>query len=110
MEKVIDPQRAVDYILHNAKAYAFAKAHRIYVEEYRKSLKAMLMKRSMESAVNAQEREAYSHDEYREHLQAICEAVMEEEKYRWELIAAQARIEVWRSQEASNRTMDRVTI
>jgi hypothetical protein len=35
---------------------------------------------------------------------------MEEEKYRWELVAAQARIEVWRSQEASNRAMDKLTL
>jgi len=63
MDRDIDPQRAVDYIRDHAKSYAFAKAHRMYVEEYRKSLKAILMKRSQESAVNAQEREAYSHDE-----------------------------------------------
>lgn len=110
MERDIDPQKAVDYIRDNAKAYAFAKANRMYVEEYRKSLKAILMKRSQESAVNAQEREAYSHDEYREHLQAIFEAIMEEEKYRWEMVAAQARIEVWRSQEASNRVEGKVTL
>ena len=108
--KIVDPQKAVDYIRDNAEAYAFAKAHRMYVEEYRKSLKAILMKRSLESAVNAQEREAYSHDEYREHLQAIFEAIMEEEKYRWEMVAAQARIEVWRSQEASNRVEYKVTL
>ena len=110
MEREVDPQRAVDYIRDNAKAYAFAKANRIYVEEYRKSLKAILMKRSQENAVNAQEREAYSHDEYREHLQAIFEAIVEEETYRWEMVAAQARVEVWRSQEASNRHVERATL
>ena len=110
MEKVIDPQKAVDYILHNAKAYAFAKAHRIYVEEYRKSLKAMLMKRSMETAVNAQERDAYSNDEYRAHLQAIFDAVMEEQTYHWKMVAAQAEIEIWRSQEASSRMEYKATI
>lgn len=110
MDREIDPHKAVDYIRDNAPMYAMAKAHRIYVEEYRKSLKAMLMKRSMETAVNAQEREAYSNEEYREHLQAIYEAVVEEEKYRWEMVAAQARVEVWRSQEASNRIEYKATI
>lgn len=109
MDREIDPHKAVDYIRDNAPMYAMAKAHRIYVEEYRKSLKAILMKRSQETAVNAQEREAYSSEEYREHLQAIYEAVMEEERYRWEMVAAQARVEVWRSQEASNRMEVRVT-
>ena len=109
-EREIDPHTAVDYIRDNAKAYAFAKANRIYVEEYRKSLKAILMKKSMETAVNAQEREAYSNEEYREHLQAIFQAVLEEETFRWKMVAAEARVEVWRSQEASNRAEYKATI
>ena len=110
MENRVDPHRAFDFIRKNAKAYAFAKAHRMYVEEYRKSLKAILMKRSPESTVNAQERDAYSNDEYRAHLQAIFEAVMDEETYRWKMVAAQAEIEIWRSQEASSRMEYKATI
>lgn len=110
MERDIDPHKAVDYIIANGKVYAQAKAERIYCEEYRKSLKAILMKRSMETAVNAQEREAYSHDDYVEHLKGLRAAVETEERLRWEMIAAQARIEVWRSQEASNRVEYKVTL
>ena len=51
-----DPHKAVDYIIANAKKFAKAKAERVYLEEYRKSLKAILMKQSMESAIGAQER------------------------------------------------------
>ena len=110
MERDIDPNKAVDFIRDNGKVYAKAKADRIYMEEYRKSLKAILMKRSMETAVHAQEREAYSHPEYVELLNGLREAVETEERLRWEMVAAQARVEVWRSQEASNRAMDRVTL
>ena len=38
-----------------------------------------------------------------DHLKALQAAVEAEEKLRWMLIAAEARIEVWRSQEASKR-------
>ena len=86
-----DPHKAVDYIIANAKKFAKAKAERVYLEEYRKSLKAILMKQSMESAVNAQEREAYSHDDYVQLLHGLKEAVEIEEKLRWDLIGAQAR-------------------
>jgi hypothetical protein len=55
-----DPHKAVDYILKNAKAHAKAKAERNYLEEYRKSLKAILMKQCLETAIGAQEREAYA--------------------------------------------------
>lgn len=110
MDREIDPHRAVDFIRDNGKIYAQAKANRVYAEEYRKSLKAILMKQSMETAVNAQEREAYSHPEYMQLLKGLQEAVEVEERLRWEMVAAQARIEVWRSQEASNRALDKVTI
>jgi hypothetical protein len=98
-----DPNEAIEYIFRNGKAYAKAKAERVYIEEYRKSLKAILMKRSVELAVNAQERDAYSNDEYIDLLKGLRAAVEAEEELRWTLVAAQARIDVWRSQEASAR-------
>lgn len=98
-----NPHDAIDYIIKHAKRFAQAKADRIYLEEYRKSLKAFLMKQSMEMAIGAQERDAYAHPDYVELLQGLKAAVETEEKLRWDLIAAQARVEVWRSQEATNR-------
>lgn len=105
-----DPHKAVDYIVKNAKRFAKAKAERVYMEEYRKSLKAILMKRSMEAAIGAQEREAYAHDEYVQLLQALKEAVEIEEKLRWDLIGAQARVEIWRTEQANNRAEGKATI
>jgi len=105
-----DPHKAVDYIIANAKKFAKAKAERVYLEEYRKSLKAILMKRSMETAVNAQEREAYSHDDYVALLIGLKEAVEIEEKLRWDLIGAQARVEIWRTEQANNRAEGKATI
>lgn len=105
-----DPHKAVDYIIANAKKFAQAKADRIYMEEYRKSLKSILMKRSLEEAIGAQEREAYAHEEYVALLQGLREAVETEEKLRWDLIAAQARVEIWRSEQANLRTEGKVTL
>lgn len=106
-ERDIDPMAAVEYMIAKSGDYAQAKANRIYCEEYRKSLKSLLMKDSMvdgHNAVNAQEREAYANPKYIDHLKALQAAVEAEEKLRWMLIAAEARIEVWRSQEASKRS------
>jgi len=108
-ERSIDPHQAIDYILKHASQFAKAKAQRIYLEEYRKSLKAILMKGSLQDTIGAQEREAYAHNEYLVLLKGLREAVEIEEKLRWDLIAAQARVEVWRSEEASNRLQDRAT-
>ena len=105
-----DPHAAVDYIIKHAAQFADAKAQRVYLEEFRKSKKAILMKQSLETALGAQEREAYAHPEYLELLVGIKEAVRIEEKLRWDLIAAQARIEIYRTQQANLRAEGRATI
>ncbi len=106
----IDPHDAVDYILLNGKNFAKAKSERVYLEEYRKSLKALLMKRSMETAIGAQEREAYAHEDYQTMLLGLRDAIEAEEKLRWDLIGAQQRVEIWRTEQATARAEGRATI
>jgi len=109
-DRTVDPHEAIDYMVSKAKEYAKAKSDRTYMEEYRKTIKAELCKDALArgiEAVNAQEREAYSHPSYKAHLEAIRESVEKEEYLKWMLVAAQARIDVWRSQEASNRAIDK---
>jgi len=106
----INPQKALEDIARSAPAYAKAKAERIYVEEYRKTLKATLMQEAESQGhktAAAQEREAYAHPNYGLHLEALRDAVEAEETLRWRMVAAEAAVEVWRSMEASNRRMDR---
>lgn len=86
---------------------AAAKAERVYLEEYRKTLKALLMKASNQSSAALQEREAYADQQYQQHLSALRIAVEKEEALRWRMVVAQTAVEIWRSQEASNRSMDR---
>lgn len=105
--KQIDPQSAVDYMVKSAPVYAKARSERVYLEEFRKSKKALLMQQHSDKPIGAQEREAYAHPEYIGLLAALRVAVEAEENARWMLIAAQTRVEVWRSQEASNRATDR---
>ena len=106
-----DINDAVNYLYTHGAKYAEAKAHRVYLEEYRKSQKAMLMKAALAekraTSAAAAEIEAYADPVYTLFLQGIQEAVEKEETLRWGLVSAQARIDCWRSQEASNRTMDR---
>ena len=105
--KPIDPQSAIETIWKTSAKYAQSKANRVYLDEYRKSLKAILMRASDEKTSVAQEAAAYSDESYLAHLEALKTAVFQEEALRWRLIAAQAAIEVWRSQESSNRLIDR---
>lgn len=109
MSKQRDPHDAVDYIIHNASTFSKAKAQRVYLEEFRKTKKALLMAQSTETAANAREQYAYAHPEYQELLAGLREAIEIEEKLRWDLIAAQTRVEIWRSEEATARAEGRAT-
>ena len=108
-----NPNKVVEFLLKNAGKYAQAKSERIYIEEFRKSKKALLMQQAQIKGVEtmaAQERDAYANLEYQELLVGLKEAVEVEEKLRWQLIAAQMKIDIWRSQEASNRQIERATL
>ena len=99
----INPFKALDFIRDNAEAYAQAKANLLYLTEYRKTKKALLMIESDAKTESAKESYAYAHEEYIEHLKALATAVQESERLRWLMVGAEAKIEVWRSLEASAR-------
>ena len=100
------PYKAIEFILEQAPKFAQAKAQRMYLEEFRKTKKALLMKealaRGIDSAV-AQEREAYAHYEYQELLLGLQAAIEKEETLKWKLTAAQMKSDIWRSEQASER-------
>ena len=105
-----EPNRAVDYILKHSADYAKAKSQRVFLEEFRKSKKALLMKDALANgieAANAQEREAYAHPEYQELLKGLAEAIEAEELLKWNLEAARMRTDIWRTEQANNRMTDR---
>lgn len=96
-------ERALDWIRDNAPVYAQSKADRIYMENYLKTIEAGLWSEKAGESVKTQETHARTHAKYVTQLQAIREAVQQEESLRWLLVAAQAKIEVWRSQQANQR-------
>ena len=98
-----DVQKALDYLRTNAPKAAQAKANRIYMEEFRKSVKAQMMTMYNSLPVNAQEREAYRSKTYTDHLKAMQEAVYQDELNRWGMVAATSTIEAWRTQNANRR-------
>ena len=103
-----DPNDAVDYILKNAGKFAAAKSDRVYLENYLRSKKAILMGQSDAKAAVEREQHAYSHPEYVALLDGLKASIEVEEKLRWDLVAAQARIEIWRTTQANNRAQDKV--
>ena len=100
-----DVEKAVDFLINTSEKAAKYKAERIYLTEYRKSLKALLMKDNLDLPISAQEREAYANEEYIKHLNALKIAVERDEKNRYLRESAMVKIETWRTQEANLRAI-----
>lgn len=104
------PEDAAETIRAKADAYGEAKAQRVYLEEFKRSKRALLMKDALllgEKAVNAQEREALADPEYLQLLKGLAVAIEREETLRWQIEAAKLDIEIWRTRQASERLVIR---
>ena len=98
-------QQAVDYLRDTAKEAAAARANRRYLEEFRKSRKALIMKDHVDLPVSAQEREAYASDEYQKHLRAMQMAIELDTKLSFLREASQAKIDAWQTMSANYRAI-----
>jgi hypothetical protein len=107
--KEYNPNDAIDFIFTKAPEYAKAKGQLAELEAFKHSLKAIKMAKSDGSSIAAKEMQAYASDEYQELCKAIGEATEQAEALRWQLEAAKMRFEAWRTQEASNRNIERLT-
>ncbi len=85
---------------------ASAKAKRVYLEEFKRTLLALLMKDAEIKGckvVSAQDRDAYADDRYVDHLKGYKVAVEEDELMKFEVKRLELEIEVWRTQQANER-------
>lgn len=96
-------EKALDWLRDNADEAAQAKANRVYMEEFRKSLKAQIMSEHLAEPLGAQQRTAYSDKRYLNHLEGLKQAVFLDERFRFMRAAADAKIEAWRTMNANQR-------
>jgi hypothetical protein len=86
--------------------YAKARAKRTYIEEFKKSKHAILMRQADRDGfktVAAQDREALASDEYLLLLDALQEAIESEERLRYDMKSIEMQAEVWRTLRADER-------
>ena len=103
-----DVEAALTGLFDNAGEAAKRRAERLYLEEYRKVVKAEEMGKSNETAVGAQERHAYASEAYKSHLAAMRSAIELDERARFKMTAYSATIDAWRTQESNQRAMGKI--
>lgn len=86
--------------------FAKARGQRTYLEEFKKSKLAILMKEAEQrghKTAAAQEREALAEHGYLDLLAALRDATEQDEFLRYSIRKLEFEIEVWRSKQASER-------
>lgn len=102
-----EARSAVDYLVNSSADYAAAQADRSRCENMLRVVKSLTMKASGEKSAAAQEREAYSSDEYQAALDELFRATEAAEKSRALREAAKMKIEFWRSWNSGLRAGER---
>jgi hypothetical protein len=105
----ISPFKALDFMRDNAAELGRRKGYAIFMQEKRKTIKAHLMAQCTEKTESAKATFAYSHPDYLAHLKDMRDAVADFETLRILVVAAEAKIEVWRSLESTARAEGRAT-
>jgi hypothetical protein len=102
-------EMALAYMRDNAAKLGQAKANRVYLEQFRKSKKALLFSQAPSACTTIADKEswAYANDEYLELLEGLKAAIEAEEELKWMMHAASMKVEVWRTQQATARAVDR---
>lgn len=98
----INPNKAIEYIIENAPKFAQAKAERVFIENFLRTIKSRLMNQE-EGTLGNKEAHAYAHPDYEAQLQGLKVATEKEEHLKYMLLAAQARIDVWKTTEYTKR-------
>ena len=106
-EQQSDANKAITFIYNTAPIYANAQANHDRLAEYRKSKKSLLMLASGESSAVMREAEAYAHPEYLDLLDEIKLAQVEAITLKLQIDAAKLRVEVYRTESANSRAIDR---
>lgn len=90
-------EQATEWLVHNAKASAVARANKDRCENRLRVVKSLAMKASGEKSAAAQEREAYASTEYQDAVDELFQATIECEELFATRQAAQEVIKVWQS-------------
>lgn len=91
----------------NSKILGQASADRSYLEAFLKSKLALLMSESTETTMAGKEMYAKSHPDYIALLYGIKEVQNQEVTLKWQMDSAKITIEIYRTESANNRAIDK---
>ena len=98
---------AAEFVINNGKALGKAYSRRVALEHYIKAVKSVMMVASSQPSISGKEMEAQASAEFAKKIAELELAALEEKTLQTEIKGYELFIEVFRTESANNRTMDR---
>jgi hypothetical protein len=96
-------EKALDYLRDSSGKAAKARAEKLYLDEYCKPLKALIMRENVSESLGAQEARAYADPRYKQHLEALKDASEASDDLIFMREAADAKLRAWQTMRATER-------
>lgn len=100
--------QAAQFIIDNGSKFAEAYSKRIALEHYIKSIKSIQMIASNQPSISGKEMEAQASQEFSDKIKELELAAFDEKTIQTQIKGYELFIEVYRTESANNRTIDRV--
>jgi hypothetical protein len=100
---------AAQFIIDNGERYAKAYSRRVALEHYIKAVKSVMMVASSQPSISGKEMEAQASDEFSKKVEEIELAALQEKSIQTQMKGYELFIEVFRTESANNRNIDRAT-
>ena len=104
---MINPHKELQFIADHINEFANADANLTSLESFKNAIKALEMQESTQTSMAGKEMDAYGSLAYQDWSNSYASAKREYTKLKLQIETAKLKIEVWRSQEASNRSTDK---
>jgi len=106
---MINPNDEIQYIVDLIDDYAEADARLAWLESYKSALKALKMKDSNSPSIAGKEMDALASDEYLQYCHDLNEAKRKYTSLKLKIETAKMKVEVWRTEQATNRQIEKIT-
>jgi hypothetical protein len=106
---MINPNDEIQNIVDLKDDYAAAEANLAWLESYKHALKALKMKESPSPSIAGKEMDALASDEYMTYCHDLEEAKRKHTSLKLVIETAKMKVEVWRTEQATNRQVEKLT-
>ena len=106
---MINPNDEIQHIVDLIDDYAAADANLAWLESYKHALKSLKMKESSNPSIAGKEMDALASEEYLQYCYDLEKAKKKYTSLKLIIETAKMKVEVWRTEQATNRQIEKIT-